>query len=168
MGQEVRMWRNHLKKVLLTGAVGAMLTMGSGTSSEALTVPVRSAGSVAGPAPTEQAYYGYYYRRRYNPAGAFVAGAALGLIGAAAIASASSYPYYGYYPASYGYYTRAYYRPVYYARPYWGYRRVVYARPYWGYRRVVYARPYWGYRRVVYARPYWGYGGYRRVHWRRW
>ncbi len=25
MGQEVRMWRNHLEKLLLTGAVGAML-----------------------------------------------------------------------------------------------------------------------------------------------
>jgi hypothetical protein len=142
MGQEVCMWRSHLKKLLMTGTVGAMLTAGSVTSSDALTVPVRSAGSVAGPAPTEQVYYRYYWRRGYNPTGAIVAGAALGLIGAAVAGSSYyGYPYsYGYYPAYYGYYPRAYYR---YPVGYYGYyRRAYYGWPY--YRRAYYGGPYWG------------------------
>lgn len=147
------MWRSHLRKLLMTGAVGAMLTAGSVTSSDALTVPVRSAGSVAGPAPTEQIYYRYYYGRRYYRGGAAVAGAALGLIGLAAGAAVANsyygYPYYsGYYPAYYGYYPRAYYR---YPVGYYGY-----------YRRAYYGGPYWGYRRAYYA-PVWRGGYYRRV-----
>jgi hypothetical protein len=146
-GQEVRMWRGQIKTIVLTGAVSAMLTAGFAAPSEALTPPVRSVESIAGAGPAEPVYYGWYYRRRYNPAGAFVAGAALGLIGAAAVAS--SYPYYGYYPAYYGYYPRAYYGyPVGY------YRRAYYARPYWGYRRAYYARPYYGFRRAYWRRWY--------------
>jgi len=166
MGQEVCMWRSHLKKLLMTGTVGAMLTAGSVTSSDALTVPVRSAGSVAGPAPTEQVYYRYYWRRGYNPTGAIVAGAALGLIGAAVAGSSYyGYPYsYGYYPAYYGYYPRAYYR---YPVGYYGYyRRAYYGWPY--YRRAYYGGPYWGGYRRAYFAPGWRGGYYRRAYGRRW
>ena len=157
------MWRDRLPKLLAAGALGAMLTAGSVTSSEALTVPVRSVQSIAGQAPVDQVYYRYHYRR-YNPAGAFVAGAALGILGLATTAAvANSYPYsYGYYPAYYG----GYYPAYRYAYPvgFYGYRRA-YGRPYWGYRRAVWGGgPYWGYRRA-----YWGGGwGYRRAHFRRW
>ena len=167
------MWRD-LRSVLVTGAVGAALLAGSVTSSEAVTPPVRSAASVAGPAPADQVYYRRYYRGYYyDRTGAAVAGAALGLIGLAATAAIASRsyddPYYygGYYPAYYGAYP-AYYG--YYGGPYWGYRRAFYARPYWGYRRAFYARPYgWGGYRRAYFAPGWR-GGYGyRVGWgRRW
>ncbi|HEX8164933.1 MAG TPA: hypothetical protein VF601_04000 [Beijerinckiaceae bacterium] len=87
--------------------------------------------------------YGWGYRRYrygYNPAGAAVAGAALGLFAAAATRPYyDDYYYGGYYPAySYGY-----------AYPSYGY-----AYPYWG-----------GYRRAWYPRSYGYYGGWRRAGW---
>ena len=61
---------------------------------------------------TEQvAYRGRYYARRhyvgrryYNPAGAAVAGAALGLIGAGVAAATAPAWHHGYYGRGYGYY----------------------------------------------------------------
>src|SRR4051812_50097991 len=71
-GQEVRMWRGQIKTIVLTGAVSAMLTAGFAAPSEALTPPVRSIESIAGAGPAEPVYYGWYYRRRHNPARALV------------------------------------------------------------------------------------------------
>ncbi len=136
----------RLSKTLLSGAVVATLAAGSTTSLEARPLPVTTAAAVAGVAPVDHVSWRYYgYRRSYR--GAAIAGAALGLIGLAAAASAANsgyyyggYPYgygYGYYPAySYGY-------PAYYAYPrvrYYHYpRRVYYVR------RVVYRPAYYGY-----------------------
>jgi hypothetical protein len=120
------------------------LVVGTGET-RALPLPVTTARTIAGPAPTEQVWWG---------GGAFAAGLVFGgLIGAAVAAPYYAYPAYGYaYPAAYPVYYRpyAYYAPVYH-RPYayrpafYGYRHA-YARPYRAYRRA-YFRPY-------YARPY--------------
>jgi hypothetical protein len=70
---------------------------------------------------------------RYRGGGAFAAGLAFGLIGAAIASRSYYYPSYYYYP-----YAPAYYYPPY---PYYGYYG-----PYWGYRPYVYYRPYPRYR----------------------
>jgi len=84
---------------------------------EATAGPVGVARSdVALSSPVEKVYYRRYYRRYgrryyYDPAGAAVAGAALGIMGAGiAAATAPRYDYYGY-PAYY---------PAYPAYPAWG------------------------------------------------
>lgn len=93
-----------------------------------------------------------------NRRGAIVAGAALGIIGAAIAASAADryhYGYYGpvyYYPPPFAYYPPVYYPPYAYYGGYWG-------APYWG------GAPY-AYR--VYPRyRYHAFRGYRlHRHWR--
>jgi hypothetical protein len=112
-------------------AIGAMLS--AVKTSEAGAFPVDTAtAKIAAPQDVVEARY---YGGGYHDGGAFFAGAALGLFGAAL--AAPSY-YGGYYPA-YNY-------PGYAYAPYWGYG---YYPRYYG---------YWGYPRY----RYYGYGGYPR------
>jgi hypothetical protein len=100
---------NSRRAVVVAGAMAA--TVLATTVVDAAPLSIAPRGDVmAAPSVDQVAYrrrvayrrYGYRGGRRYyyNPAGAAVAGAALGLIGAGIAAAAA--PTYGYYPA-YGY-----------------------------------------------------------------
>jgi len=165
-------------RIAAAGLLATTLVGGAITPALSATLPVSSLEQVAGPTSTQQVRWwgGWGWRgygwgwRRPNYGGAIAAGAIAGGI----LGLAASAPYYGYgYPAYYGYYPaypRVYYRPAYYAPPYYRYRPVYYRRAYWrplyyrrAYRPVYYHRAYWRpvhYRRAYY-RPYF----YRRVRW---
>ncbi len=116
----------NLRSVVTSGAALALAaSIFAGTAAEAAPVSITPRGDVVSTPSVDQvayrrrasapryAYRGYRGRRYYNPGGAAVAGAALGLIGAgiAAATAPSYYPAYGYgygYPA-YGYGYHPYY-----------------------------------------------------------
>ena len=112
-------------------AAGATLPVAPAT---ALPIPATTATGIAGQAPVTEVQYRRYYRQRGvryyrpSPVGAAVAGAALGIIGGAAVA-ATAPRYYGYdygYAPAYGY--------GYGYAPYgYGYAAPVYAAPGYGY-----------------------------------
>jgi hypothetical protein len=156
------MVRARLSKTFLAGAVAGAVGLASTAALEARPLPVVTTATLAGDAPVAEAgwrgygyrHHGYGYRHygyRRSHGGAIFAGAALGILGLAAAATAANsgyyhgggYPYYGYgyRPAyySYGY-------PAYYSYPrvrYYHYPRRVHYYP----RRVHYYRPaYYRYR----------------------
>lgn len=115
-------------KFVTACALGAAVLTGTVTSGQAAPVPVTGVATVAGQSATANVRYygggyrggfgyrgGYGYGRRGFGAGPFVAGAALGVLGAAAFGGYGygygyGYPYYGGsyaygygYPVAYGY-----------------------------------------------------------------
>ncbi len=147
----------RLSNTLLAGAVVGALAVGSTTALQARPLPVTTATAVAGEAPVDQVgwrghrYHHYGYRSSHG--GAIFAGAALGIIGLAAAASAAnSGYYYGGHPYGYGYYPAySYGYPAYYSYPrvrYHHYPRVHYYHHYprhvYHVRRVVYRPVYHG------------------------
>lgn len=147
---EVAMVCARLSKILMAGAVAGALAAGSAATARPL--PVATAATIAGEAPVEQAgWRGYGYRHygyRRSHGGAIFAGAALGILGLAAAASAAnSGYYYGGYPYGYGYYPAySYGYPAYYSYPrvrYYHYPRAHYYHPrVYHVRRVVYRPAY--------------------------